>query len=57
MAIVTFAVGAASRTTENVSAPPLSVVTKPEVGVTVIPGEVVSSSMFVTETSGASIPR
>ncbi len=35
---VTFAVGWVSRTTVNVAVPPASVVTRPEVGATVIPG-------------------
>ena len=39
-AIVTFAVGAVSSTTENVAVPPASEVIKLEVGVTVTPGAV-----------------
>ena len=44
--IVTSAVGCASSTTVNVAVPPASVVTRPLVGVTVIPA--VSLSVLVT---------
>ena len=48
--MVTVAVGWLFRTTVNVAVPPDSVVTSPDVGVTLMPG--VSLSRFVTDTSG-----
>ena len=53
-AIVTLAVGCVFSTTVNVAVPPASLVTRPEVGVTVIPA--VSLSVFVTETSAGFRP-
>jgi len=49
--IVTSAAGGVSRTTLNAAAPPPSVVTRPEIGLTVIPA--VSSSVLTTATSTA----
>ena len=52
--MVTSAAGWLSSTTSKVSVPPASVVTRPEVGLTVMPA--VSSSVLVTETSAGSRP-
>ena len=52
--MVTSAVGSLLSTTSNVAVPPASVVTRPLVGVTVMPA--VSLSVLVTETSAASRP-
>ncbi len=52
--MVTPAVGWVSRTTVKVAVPPASVVTSPEVGLTVT--HAVSSSVLVTETSAGSSP-
>ena len=52
--MVTLAVGWELRTTEKVAVPPLSVVTSPEVGVTVMPA--VSLSLLVRLTSAALRP-
>ena len=54
MPIVTSAAGCVLSTTVNVAVPPASVVTRPAIGVTVIPA--VSLSWFVTETSAAFSP-
>ena len=51
---VTLAVGWLVSTTVKVAWPPASVVTRPEVGVTVMPAA--SSSVLVTETSGGLMP-
>jgi hypothetical protein len=52
--IVTSAVGCVLSTTVKLAVPPASLVTRPEVGLTVIPA--VSLSWFVTETFAASRP-
>ncbi len=52
--IVTFAVGWVFSTIVKVAVPPASVVTKPLVGLTVIPA--VSLSVLVTDTSAAFKP-
>src|SRR2546429_4741933 len=53
--IVTLAVGWLVRTTVNVAAPPASVVTRPDEGLTVIPA--VSLSVLLTGTSAGFVPR